>query len=111
MTSLLHLFCMWVSTSPEIWVVIVACFFQVAKLREGRGASDFPQHTPPFSALTIRIIVIRNICTERNCVARVTNSPSQIAIRWQGQDLDLSCLLAGLPLGPGPAFWIDWACE
>lgn len=48
-------------------------------------------HTPPFSALTIRIIVIQNICTERNCVARVTNSPSQIAIMWQGQDLDLSC--------------------
>lgn len=68
-------------------------------------------HTPPFSALTIRIIVIQNICTERNCVARVTNSPSQIAIMWQGQDLDLSCLLAGLPLGPGPPFWIDWACE
>ena len=51
----------------EIWVVIDASFFQVAKLHEGRGCLISP-HTSILGTYhkDRDIIVVQNICTERN---------------------------------------------
>lgn len=42
--------------------------------------------------------MFRMYILKENMNALVINSPSQIAIKWQRQDLDSGCYLAGLPL-------------